>query len=71
MTRKWRAKVTACALTFAVSFFGLGAPAQAANDQDSAADAIKTATPIKHVIIIAPFFLKANAKNLIQRGALL
>jgi phospholipase C len=52
MTRKWRAKVTACALTFAVSFFGLGAPAQAANDQDSAADAIKTATPIKHVIII-------------------
>jgi len=49
--RKLRAKVTACALTLAVSIFGFGAPAQAGDDLNSA-DAIKTATPIKHVIII-------------------
>jgi phospholipase C len=35
-----------------MSVFGFGAPAQAANDQDTSVDAIKTATPIKHVIII-------------------
>jgi phospholipase C len=45
-------KATACALTFAISVFGFGAPAQAANDPDNPVDAIKTATPIKHVIII-------------------
>jgi len=50
--RKWRTKFTACALTFAVSLFGAGAPARAADDQDQSVDAIKTATPIKHVIII-------------------
>jgi len=49
--RKLRAKVTACALTLAVSVFGFGAPARAGDDLNSA-DAIKTATPIKHVIII-------------------
>jgi phospholipase C len=49
-TRKLRAKVTACALTFAVSVFGFGAPAQA--DDLNSADTIKTSTPIKHVIII-------------------
>src|SRR6201998_389989 len=48
---KWRAKATACALTLAVSVFGFGPPAQAGDDLNSA-DAIKTATPIKHVIII-------------------
>jgi phospholipase C len=47
--RKWVQKVTACALAFAVSV-GLGAPARAGDDNDS--HAIKTATPIKHVIII-------------------
>jgi phospholipase C len=51
-TRKWRAKATACALMFTVSFFGFGAPAQAGNDPDRSVDAIETATPIKHVIII-------------------
>jgi phospholipase C len=50
--RTWLVKATACALTFAMSVFGFGAPAQAANDPDNAVDAIKTATPIKHVIII-------------------
>jgi phospholipase C len=49
--RKLRAKMTACVLTLAVSVFGFGAPAQAGDDLNSA-DAIKTATPIKHVIII-------------------
>src|SRR6201998_1517670 len=48
---KWRAKATACALTLAVSVFGFGPPAQAGDDLNSA-DAIKTATPIKDVIII-------------------
>jgi phospholipase C len=37
---------------FAVSAFGLSAPARAGNDSDTPVDAIKTATPIKHVIII-------------------
>jgi phospholipase C len=37
---------------FAISFFGIGAPAQAGNDPDKAVDEIKTVTPIKHVIII-------------------
>jgi phospholipase C len=51
-TKTWLVKTTACALTFAMSVFGFGAPAQAANDPDTSVDAIKTATPIKHVIII-------------------
>ena len=50
--RKLRARVTACALALAVSVFGFGAPAQAGDDLNNSADAIKTATPIKHVIII-------------------
>jgi phospholipase C len=37
---------------FALSVFGFGASAQAGADPDNAVDAIKTATPIKHVIII-------------------
>ena len=51
-TTKLSAKATACALMFAISFFGVGAPARAGNDPDKAVDEIKTATPIKHVIII-------------------
>ena len=51
-TKTWRAKATAYALMFAISVLGFGAPAQAGSDPDNAVDAIKTATPIKHVIII-------------------
>jgi len=51
-TRKWRAKATACALTLAISVFGLGVPVRAGDDLDKAVDELKTATPIKHVIII-------------------
>jgi phospholipase C len=36
----------------ALSIFGFAASAQAQGDPDNAVDAIKTATPIKHVIII-------------------
>jgi phospholipase C len=50
-TRKWHAKVAACVSMFTLSVFGFGVSAQAA-DPDRAVDAIKTATPIKHVIII-------------------
>ena len=50
--RKWQEQFTACALTFALLCFSLGAPAKAGDDLDKSADAIKTATPIKHVIII-------------------
>jgi len=52
-TRTWRAKTVACASILALSF-GLGAStqAQAQADPDRAVDSIKTATPIKHVIII-------------------
>ena len=50
-TRTWRAKTVACASILALSF-GLGASAQAQADPDKAVDSIKTATPIKHVIII-------------------
>jgi phospholipase C len=39
-------------LMLAVSFFGLGAPARAGDDQDNERHSIKTATPIKHVVII-------------------
>ncbi len=51
-TRKWRAKTIACASILAFSVFGLGSSAQAQADSDKAVDSIKTATPIKHVIII-------------------
>jgi phospholipase C len=51
-TRKWREKITAYALMFAISFLGFSGPAQAGDDKGNAPDAIKTATPIKHVIII-------------------
>jgi phospholipase C len=51
-TKKLPTKVTACALTFALLAFGLGVPAKAGDDLDKSADTIKTATPIKHVIII-------------------
>ena len=37
---------------FALTVSGFGAPAQAGADPDNAVDSIKTATPIKHVIII-------------------
>src|SRR6516164_7449306 len=47
-TRKSCEKVTACALTFAMSLFGFSTPAQAENDPHG----IATSTPIKHVIII-------------------
>jgi phospholipase C len=50
--RKWRAKASAGTLIFALSVFGFGAPVRAGDDPDKAVDAIKTATPIKHVIII-------------------
>ncbi len=49
--RKWPAKAVACALMFSFSVFSLGLPAQA-GDPDKPVDKIKTATPIKHVIII-------------------
>jgi phospholipase C len=42
----------ACASILALSAFGLGSSAQAQGDPDKAVDKIKTATPIKHVIII-------------------
>ncbi|HEY6352451.1 MAG TPA: alkaline phosphatase family protein [Candidatus Angelobacter sp.] len=51
-TRKWRAKTIACASVLALSIFGLRSSAQAQADPDKAVDKIKTATPIKHVIII-------------------
>ncbi len=52
-TRTWRAKTIACASILALSF-GLGSStqAQAQADPDKSVDSIKTATPIKHVIII-------------------
>ena len=48
---KWPAKAVACALMFTLSLFSAGLPAQA-GDPDKAVDKIKTASPIKHVIII-------------------
>jgi len=47
----WRSKIAACASVLALSVFGFGGTVQAA-DPDKAVDAVKTATPIKHVIII-------------------
>src|SRR5258708_33682016 len=51
-TRKWRAKTIACGSVLALSVLGLGSSAHAQADPDKAVDKIKTATPIKHVIII-------------------
>lgn len=51
-TRRWRAKTIACASMFALTILGLSTSAQAGSDQDKAVDKLKTATPIKHVIII-------------------
>ncbi|HEX4169467.1 MAG TPA: hypothetical protein VHZ55_28735 [Bryobacteraceae bacterium] len=50
--RTWLTKTTAGASLFALTVSGFGAPAQAGADPDNAVDSIKTATPIKHVIII-------------------
>jgi phospholipase C len=52
--RKWQAKITAFASTFALlaSAFGVSAQGQTGADPDTAVDAIPTTTPIKHVIII-------------------
>jgi phospholipase C len=50
--RKWQARTAACASMVALSFFGFGNSARADDDKDKADPAIKTATPIKHVIII-------------------
>ena len=47
-----RAKAALCAFMLAASVLGLGASAVAGADPDNAADSIKTATPIKHVVII-------------------
>jgi len=51
-TKKWQTRTTTCGLLFAASVFGFGAAAQAQQDPDKAVDSLKTATPIKHVIII-------------------
>jgi phospholipase C len=51
-TGKWRTKVAACGSVFVLSGFGLCASVQAGTDPHNAVDAIRTATPIKHVIII-------------------
>ena len=52
--RKWKEKATACLLVFAISVFGFSAPVRADgdHDRDDDCDSIKTASPIKHVIII-------------------
>src|SRR6202166_1119512 len=51
-TGKWQAKAATFASIFALSAFGFGASALAAAEADKSVPAIKTATPIKHVIII-------------------
>ena len=50
--KQWRAKDIACASVLALAVLGLGSSAQAQADPDIAVDTIKTATPIKQVIII-------------------
>jgi phospholipase C len=45
-------KLAACASAVALSVLGFGATVLAATDPDKAVDAIKTVSPIKHVIII-------------------
>jgi phospholipase C len=49
---KWRVRTATCGFLLAASVLGFGAAAQAQQDPDKAVDSIKTATPIKHVIII-------------------
>jgi phospholipase C len=80
--RSWPEKVTAYTLMFAISVLGFGAPARAGDDPDNVIDAIKTATPIKHVIIIvgenrsfdhlfatyAPTSKKERVLNLLSEG---
>ena len=51
-TGKSRARAVACASMLALSALGFGALAQAQADPDTSVDAIPTATPIKHVLII-------------------
>src|SRR5579862_3054606 len=48
---QWRPRLAACVSVLALSIFGFGAPVQAA-DPDKAVEQLKTASPIKHVIII-------------------
>ena len=50
--RKRRATAAQRAPMFAVLVLGFGASALAGTDPDNAVDSIKTATPIKHVVII-------------------
>ncbi len=50
--RNWRARTIACTSILALLVSGIGSSAQAQADPDKAVDTIKTATPIKHVIII-------------------
>ena len=53
LTRKdWLTKITACGSATLWAAFSLTAPMPAAADADRSVDAIRTATPIKHVIII-------------------
>jgi len=47
----WREKLAACAAATAISALGFSAAVQAA-DSGSGVDAVRTASPIKHVIII-------------------
>jgi phospholipase C len=53
-TRKWGEKAAALLLMFAITSFGFSAPIRADDDHDGDKDrhSIKTASPIKHVIII-------------------
>ncbi|HKF58583.1 MAG TPA: alkaline phosphatase family protein [Blastocatellia bacterium] len=51
-TLRRRAKAALCASTLAVSVLGFGASALFAAGPNNPADTIKTATPIKHVVII-------------------
>jgi phospholipase C len=49
---KWRQKFATLVSVVALSAFGYVASCQAASDPDKAVDALKTVSPIKHVIII-------------------
>jgi phospholipase C len=50
--RIWRSKFAACASATALSAVGFAASVDAATNPGNSVDAIQTATPIKHVIII-------------------
>jgi phospholipase C len=50
--RRWRAKATCCASVFALFAFGYVATVHGASAPKDAAAAVKTETPIKHVIIL-------------------